>query len=700
MERSVASEKPRSKKYSNASGSLRRSSAKALRQSPAFEEDIELRQLLQNIQALEKGDFSVRMPTHSSGLISEIGVALNEIIQNFKDTTRKNQEQDWLKSNLARFASMMQGQRSIASVAQLIMSELTPLVDSQQGTFFLAETEGDQTVLKLIASYAFTSENQTARSYRLKQGLIGQCAFDKKRIWIKQPEDGGLTIASSVVEFKPRNIIVLPISFEGDLKAVIELASIQPFREHYVSFLDQLADSIGVILNLIASNMRTEELLQELKRSNGELEVQAKELEEKAKLLEIKNNEIELASRSLEEKAEQLSMISKYKSEFLANMSHELRTPLNSLLILSKALADNKNKNLTDEQVKYALTVHSAGNDLLELINEILDLSKVESGKMLVSANNFYLEDLMSYLEQTFRPVAESKNLGFAVQISALVPRIICSDENRLQQILKNLLSNAFKFTDHGSVKMEVTLEDPGNPQSMLMFSVQDSGIGIASNKQQMIFEAFQQADGTTSRRYGGTGLGLTISREIAHLLGGLIEVESKPGQGSSFCLFLPQTYTGADATIAELQTDNEYEDLPLIDGAIFRGRKVLVVDDDVRNIFALSSVLKSYGIEVFHAENGRQSLEVLELHPEIEAILMDTMMPEMDGLEAIQKIRGKECPFQRNLPIISLTAKAMKGDREKCLEAGASDYITKPVDERTLFAVLYKWLMEGANAK
>jgi signal transduction histidine kinase/ActR/RegA family two-component response regulator len=700
MERSVASEKLRAKRYSNASSSLRGSLSKSQKRHSSLQDENELRQLLQNIQALEKGDFSVRLPTTSRGLISEIGVALNEIIQNFKDTTRKNKEQDWLKSNLARFASMMQGQRSITSVAQLIMSELTPLVDCQQGTFFLAETEGREVLLRLIASYAFTSENQTARTYRLKEGLIGQCAFDKKRIWIKQPEDFGLTIASSLVELRPRNIIVLPISFEGDLKAVIELASIQPFRDYHVNFLDQLADSIGVILNLIASSMRTEELLQELKRSNGELEMQAKELEEKAKLLEIKNNEIELASRSLEEKAEQLSMISKYKSEFLANMSHELRTPLNSLLILSKALADNKSKNLTDEQVKYALTVHSAGNDLLELINEILDLSKVESGKMLVSAHNFYIEDLIGYLEQTFKPVAESKNLGFQIKVSPDVPRIIFSDENRLQQILKNLLSNAFKFTDHGSVQMELSLEDSGNPQSMLMFVVRDSGIGIASNKQQLIFEAFQQADGTTSRKYGGTGLGLTISREIAHLLGGLIEVESKPGEGSLFCLFLPQTYTGADATMAELQSENEFEDLPSVEGSVFRGRKILIVDDDVRNIFALSSLLKSHGIEVFHAENGRQSLEVLDLHPEIEAILMDTMMPEMDGLEAIQKIRSKQCPQQRNLPIISLTAKAMKGDREKCLEAGASDYITKPVDERTLFAVLYKWLMEGTNAK
>jgi signal transduction histidine kinase/ActR/RegA family two-component response regulator len=460
-----------------------------------------------------------------------------------------------------------------------------------------------------------------------------------------------------------------------------------------------LMDSIGVILNMISSSMRTEELLQELKRSNSELEAQAKELEDKAKLLEVKNQEVELASRSLEEKAEQLSLISKYKSEFLANMSHELRTPLNSLLILSKTLAENKEKNLTGEQVKFASTVHSAGQDLLALINEILDLSKVEAGKMPVNPKEVQVGDIKEHLDQTFRPVAEHKGLSFEITTSTALPKKIFSDENRLQQILKNLLSNAFKFTEKGTVKLSVGLGDKGKRYSVdtlnkaknvIVFRVTDTGIGIPREKQNMIFEAFQQADGTTSRRYGGTGLGLTISREIARLLGGMIEVQSEPGEGSEFSLYLPQKYTGADIPMGGApETVIEPPKLPI--DADFTGRKVMIVDDDMRNIFALTSIMKARGMNVVYAENGIEGLRVLKENPDMDIVLMDTMMPEMDGLQATVEIR--KLPEFATLPIISLTAKAMKGDREKCLEAGASDYVTKPVDEDGLLAVIYSWL-------
>ncbi|RYZ74812.1 MAG: response regulator, partial [Proteobacteria bacterium] len=424
----------------------------------------------------------------------------------------------------------------------------------------------------------------------------------------------------------------------------------------------------------------------------------AKELEDKAKLLEVKNQEVELASRSLEEKAEQLSLISKYKSEFLANMSHELRTPLNSLLILSKTLADNKDKNLSGEQVKFATTVHSAGQDLLALINEILDLSKVEAGKMAVTPKEVGLRDIQEYLEQTFKPVAEHKMLEFTTSVSADIPKRLITDENRLQQILKNLLSNAFKFTEKGQVKLEMSLASKdrrysldvlNNAKNVVVFKVIDTGIGIPRDKQNLIFEAFQQADGTTSRRYGGTGLGLTISREIARLLGGMIEVESAPGAGSVFTLFLPQKYTPTDAVNVSQEELPTYTSLPA--DANFSGRKILVVDDDMRNIFALTSVLKARGMNVVFAENGKEGLEMLKANPDVDLVLMDTMMPEMDGLQATNEIR-KIDGFSE-LPIISLTAKAMKGDREKCLSAGASDYITKPVDEENLLSVMYTWL-------
>jgi len=650
--------------------------------------------------AVTKGDLTRSISVEAEGEVAALSENINQMIGNLKDTTQKNNEQDWLKTNLAKFSGMMQGQRSITSVAQLIMSELTPLVDARQATFFMLDTDGNEPILNLIASYAFTERRTVSNKYKLKEGLVGQCAFEKKRILLTNPPDDYVVISSSIVEEKPRNIIVLPVLFEGELKAVIELASLTPFTQNYINFLDQLMDSMGVILNMISSSMRTEELLRELKRSNAELEAQAKELEEKAKLLEVKNQEVELASRSLEEKAEQLSLISKYKSEFLANMSHELRTPLNSLLILSKTLAENRDKNLSGEQVKFASTVHSAGQDLLALINEILDLSKVEAGKMPVTPKAVELKEVQEYIEQTFRPVAGHKGLDFVITAAEDLPKNMFTDENRLHQILKNLLSNAFKFTDKGQVKLEIQVdhrrrefagEGVNMSKGSIIFKVTDTGIGIPPEKQRLIFEAFQQADGTTSRKYGGTGLGLTISREISRLLGGVIEVQSEPGVGSSFTLHLPQKYSGADMSPAPSQVEKQKEVTPLPKDADFTGRKILIVDDDVRNVFALSSVLKMRGMNVIYAENGRQGVKSLSENPDTDLVLMDTMMPEMDGLEATREIRG--IPEFANLPIISLTAKAMKGDREKCLAAGASDYVTKPVDEEYLLAVMYSWL-------
>jgi signal transduction histidine kinase/ActR/RegA family two-component response regulator len=443
--------------------------------------------------------------------------------------------------------------------------------------------------------------------------------------------------------------------------------------------------------------MRTEELLQELKRSNAELEAQAGELNEKAKLLEQKNSEVELASRSLEEKAEQLQLISKYKSEFLANMSHELRTPLNSLLILSKMLAENREGNLTPEQVKFASTVYTSGNELLALINEILDLSKVEAGKMQIDAREVRLDVVEQYLDQTFRHVAEQKGLTFEIETAAGLPRTIYTDVTRLQQILKNLVSNALKVTARGSVAVSIAVSS-ARPEMgggrLLAFAVRDTGIGIAKDKQKLIFEAFQQADGTTSRKYGGTGLGLTISREIARLLGGSIHVESAPGEGSTFTLLLPERYASADVSARpapESSFVREEPAPPLPADADFSGRTVLLADDDVRNVFAINSVLESRRMNVLHAENGREALRLLEANPGVDLVLMDTMMPDMDGLTAIQEIRRRE-QF-RELPIVSLTAKAMKGDRDKALEAGASDYVAKPVDPDRLLAVMHGWL-------
>ena len=649
--------------------------------------------------AVAKGDLTRSITVEAQGEVAALKDNINQMIGNLKDTTQKNQEQDWLKTNLARFSSIMQGQRNIVSVAQLIMSELTPLVDAQHGAFYMLDESSGEPAMHLIASYGFGGRKSLANSYKMRESLIGQCAFEKKRILLTEVPENFIYIATGMGEAAPRAVVVLPVLFEGEIKAVIELASFHRFHINHLTFLDQLMDSVGVILNMISSSMRTDELLQQLKKSNAELEAQAAELNDKAKLLEVKNNEVELASRSLEEKAEQLQLISKYKSEFLANMSHELRTPLNSLLILSKMLAENPGGNLTPEQVKFAQTVYTSGNDLLSLINEILDLSKVEAGKMPIDPKSFALSDVREYLEQTFRHVADQKNLVFDVKMEPGVPNTLYTDVNRLQQILKNLLSNAFKFTAKGSVTMTVKPGPFERGESMISFAVTDTGIGIVPEKQKLIFEAFQQADGTTSRKYGGTGLGLTISREIARLLGGSIEVVSVPDQGSTFTLNLPCTYAGAEIAPEAMKDEapREEEDVPpLPQDADFGGTRVLVVDDDMRNIFAIRSVLEGHGIHVLHAENGKMALEVLNTNADINLILMDTMMPEMDGLTATRAIRDI-LQFQ-SLPIISLTAKAMKGDREKALEAGASDYVTKPVDPEKLLAVIYMWRRRSAE--
>jgi len=1026
--------------------------------------------------AVTNGDLTRTITVEARGELDELKRNINQMISNLKETTERNQEQDWLKTNLAKFSRMMQGQKDLESISRLIMSELTPLVGAHHGAFFLADDDAGL-LLKLIASYAYKERKSVANRFRPGEGLVGQAALEKKPILLTGVPEDYIVISSGLGEAPPRNIIVMPVLFEGEVKAVIELGSFQPFNQIHQVFLDQLAESVGVVINMIAANMRTEELLEqsqkltqelqsqsrelqtqqeELRRTNAELEAQARtlkaseealrdqqeelqqvneELEEKASLLaeqnrkvEQKNSEVEAARRELEEKAEQLALSSKYKSEFLANMSHELRTPLNSLLILARLLADNKDANLTEKQVEYANTILASGTDLLNLINDVLDLSKVEAGKMEINPADVYLKDVTSYVDRSFRPMAEQKGLALNLNIETDVPETLWTDGQRLQQVLKNLLSNAFKFTHEGNVSLTVRKADKsrrfGNPHldtadEVLAFAVGDTGIGIPRDKQKLIFEAFQQADGTTSRKYGGTGLGLSISREITRLLGGEIRVESAEGEGSTFTLFLPREWPGeprgygggddedeggnggsgnggfgggrgpspvaatpapaparnrprprpggeaepAEAPTVErrrrprepqavgihddrasvepgdrvvliiendpafarilldmarekgfkalvgldgesgLELVDEFHpdavtldiDLPGIDGwtvldrlkhdtetrhipvhivsgvgkrqrglrqgalsylekpvskdaldsaferistfladgvkrllvveddetqrmsiielvgeedveitavasaeealrelsekhydcmvldlglqgtdgfklleqvksndamqdlpiiiytgkelsredetqlrryaetiilkdaksperlldetalflhrveaklpeqkrrmlerlhstdTAFSGKKVMIVDDDVRNIFSLTSVLEGQGMGVVFAENGKDAVEVLKANPDVDIVLMDVMMPEMDGYETTRAIR--EMPEFAELPIISLTAKAMKGDREKSISAGASDYITKPVDTDQLLSLMRVWL-------
>jgi signal transduction histidine kinase/HAMP domain-containing protein/DNA-binding response OmpR family regulator len=843
----------------------------------------QVRSIAEVATAVTKGDLTRSIAVEASGEMAALKDTINEMISNLKEQTLKNAEQDWLKTNLARFSRMLQGERDLATVSNLIMSELAPLVNAQYGVFYVTKREEEETKLELVASYGAESPDELKQEFRLREGLIGQAAADRRPILLKDVPPEFIRIGSGLGHLTPANVNILPALFEDEVKAVIELASFNEFNETHQSFLDQLMESVGIVLNTIAATMRTEGLLKqsqllttelqarqtELTRKQQELHATNEELQEKAQLLEnekkqveAKNLEIEMARRALEEKAEQLALTSKYKSEFLANMSHELRTPLNSLLILSKLLSDNAQGNLNDKQVEFARTINSAGSDLLNLINDILDLSKIESGTVSIEVGEMPVHNLKQHMERTFRQLASDKNLDFNVKFDGKLPETIRTDEKRLQQIVLNLLSNAFKFTSKGGVTLGVSCAESGwspthpvlrNADRAIEIAVTDTGIGIPEDKQKLIFEAFQQADGTTSRKYGGTGLGLSISREIARLLGGELQVRSRPGEGSTFTLYIPleaeasvsapgdtigaparYDNSGAvipsalptsfevnddrddlgkepfvlivedDPTFATILLDAAHEaglkgvvstagagtlnmarklqptaitlDLGLadIDGFVLldllkhdpqtshlpihvisgvdrsqsvigmgafgvtekpakredlvrvfkdlaenghspkprrkkasatparpiaelAGSKVLIVDDDIRNIFSLTSVLESHDVEVLHAERGKDGILILEQTPGVDVALIDIMMPEMDGYETMQQIRKR--PELAELPLIAVTAKAMKGDRQKCLDAGASDYIAKPVDIELLLALLRVWVARSREA-
>jgi len=647
----------------------------------------QVRAIAEVATAVTAGDLTRAISVEARGEVLQLKDNINQMIANLRDTTRANKEQDWLKTNLAKFSSMMQGQRSIEALARLIMSELTPLVSAQQGLLYILENEeSGAPALRLLSTYAFESRKQLSNRFELGEGLVGQCALERKTILVTNVPREYVAIRSGLGNAPPLNIVVLPVIFEGQLKAVIELASFQSFTAIHVTFLEQLVQSIGVVFNMIGASMRTEELLQELQRSNSELGARSRELEEKASELEYKNREIARASASLEEKARELARASKYKSDFLANMSHELRTPLNSLLILAKLLSENEERTLTPQQVEFARTICSSGHDLLSLINEILDLSKVEAGKVEVKPQQVSIVELCDFVERSFRKIAEQKAVELRIHVATDAPKSIHTDPLRLQQILKNLLSNAFKFTSAGHVALAVRAEHAG-----VSFAVSDTGIGIAEDKQRIIFEAFHQADASTSRTYGGTGLGLAISRELVRLLGGEIAVQSAIGEGSTFTVTVPLAMSGGGppSSIKRLEAPA----VPRLASALL-GRKVLVVDDDVRNAYAIRSLLESRGMVVVIAESARASLDALHKNPDVDVVLMDIMMPEVDGYDATRNIRAMEA--FRDLPIIALTSKAMVGDREKVLAAGCSDFVPKPVDNDELLDAISNWLSKN----
>jgi len=715
-------------------------------------------------EKMADGDLSVTLP--DSDRQDEIGVltrTFNQMIVNLRNTTQKNDEQNWLKSNLAEFTQMLQGQRNLKSVSRMILSNLAPLVGASQGVFYAMESIDNDPVLKLLSSYAYKERKNVANQFRLGEGLVGQSALEKQRILLTQVPNDYIRITSGLGEASLLNIIVLPILFETQVNAVIELASFGSFKELHLTFLEQLSEILGVFLNNIASQFQTQQLLEEsvaltqelqtqqeelqqsnqrlkeqaheleesqflVKQSNEELQQLNEDLEEKAELLEAqnqevarKNQQVERARQSLEEKAEQLALSSKYKSEFLANMSHELRTPLNSLLILARLLADNSLNNLTDKQVEYSQTIYSAGTDLLELINDILDLAKIESGTMSLDIEQIVLADLETSLEQTFRQVAQNKELSFTIQLDDKLPPTIYNDSKRLQQILKNLLSNAFKFTQQGGVKLQIDIAteagEVDNP--MIAFAVSDTGIGILAEKQKIIFEAFQQADGTTSRKYGGTGLGLSISRELAQLLGGRIELVSQPGQGSIFTLYLPRRQekngqntltTSSSEPITSIRTASIIKELPMVESSpttvdtsasakvlstfpseipddreiIQPGDRILlIIEDDDKFARILLDMARQQGFKTIVSLQSKLGLALAQ-QVKPNAIMLDIHMPEMDGWTVLDRL--KHNPNTRHIPvhILSVDERQQRG-----LQLGAITYLQKPVSPEALTQVL-----------
>jgi CheY-like chemotaxis protein/signal transduction histidine kinase/HAMP domain-containing protein len=680
----------------------------------------QVRAIAEVATAVTKGDLTRSIQVDARGEVAELKDNINTMIGNLRLTTDVNTEQDWLKTNLARFTNMLQGQRDLTTVGRLLLTELTPLVNAHMGVIYQVENE-DSPQLRLLSAYAGDGINPNPLIVQFGDGLIGQCAMDKRQRLVSDIPADAVPINSALLRVVPKNLVVLPVLFENQVKAVIELASVSVFTTSQMTFLEQLTDSIGIVLNSIEATMQTEGLLKQSQQLAGELQTQQKELqqtneqlEQKAQQLaernvevERKNQEIEQARRALEEKATELSLTSKYKSEFLANMSHELRTPLNSILILGQQLTENPDGNLSPKQVEFARTIHGAGTDLLNLISDILDLSKIESGTVTVDAEEILTSNLLETVGRPFRHEAENRQLSFHTDVDPNLGRSIVTDSKRLQQVLKNLLSNAFKFTAEGGVRLSVSAavggwsaEHPVLNQSpaVIAFEVSDTGIGIPPEKQKLIFEAFQQADAGTSRKYGGTGLGLAISRELASLLGGEIHLQSTPGKGSTFVLYLPLKYSGP--TVApRVNTLSQYNAAPALQVAtqervieqlpddrlnLEPGDTILlIVEDDPHYARVLIDLARDKGFKVLVAARGAEALDLAKQFQPT-AVSLDVFLPDMLGWTVLSQL--KHNPLTRHIPVQIIT---LDEDRQHALARGAFAYVSKPTTTEGVSAAL-----------
>ncbi|RFF28831.1 MULTISPECIES: ATP-binding protein [unclassified Wenzhouxiangella] len=714
----------------------------------------QVRAIAEVAAAVTEGDLTRQVNIEARGEVAALMDSLNEMIRNLRETTRQNLEQDWLKTNREQFTRMLQGHRDLGTASSMILSELAPLVSAQHGVFYTMTGTSDATdpVLSLQAGYGFEERRKLSTAFRLGEGLVGQCAKEKKRILLTEVPSDYIRINSGLGAAPPLNIVVLPILFEGSVRAVIELASVNAFTATHLKFLDQVMENIGLVLSSLEANTLTETLLaqsqslaEELRTQQEELRASNADLGSQAAQLAEQNTQAEHSRDLLEEKAGQLTLSSKYKSEFIANMSHELRTPLNSLLMLAEQLENNPDGNMTDVQVEYARVIRSSGQDLLALLNGILDLAKVESGTVVAKFDDVSVDALCETLRGEFAPVAKVQGLEFSVGTDPDCPKTLVTDLQRLRQILKNLLANALKFTADGGVHVSIGPAQSGwsagssslaDAAAVVAFSVSDTGIGIEGEDHARIFEEFAQCDGSTGRSHGGTGLGLSISRNLANLLNGNISVASTPGEGSTFTLYLPvdglavagqakpadseSATPVADGSRPKAKSATPVADRPVVERAPepvmakaptpaetmqpvrnapadLQGTRVLVVDDDFRNLFALTALLERSRAKVLTAESGADALAMLvDGGGAVDIVLMDIMMPVMDGYETIRAIRGLD--GLKNLPIIAVTGKVVSGERERCIAAGANDYVPKPVDTNELLTALEPWLKRVAR--
>ena len=682
--------------------------------------------------AVTKGDLTRSIQVAARGEVADLKDNINQMILNLKETTQRNTEQDWLKTNLARLTRMLQGQRDVVTGSRMLLSELAPLVASQHAVLYLMQGQGSRQQLKLLASYGYQERKNLSKEWLIGEGVVGQAAFEKQRILIANVPDDYIQIASGLGQATPRNIVVLPILFEGQVKAVIELAAFERFLPIHLNFLDQVAEGLGIVFNSIETASSTEALLQqsqslaselkqqqdELQKTNAELEQKARQLSDQNAEVERKNREIEVARSNLQEKAEQLALTSKYKSEFLANMSHELRTPLNSLLLLAEQLRQNRERNLTDKQVEMIKIIHGSGTDLLHLINDILDLSKIEAGSVMLEIEDVPTGELVEHVEQTFRHLAEVKGLAFKVDFAPDLPASVRTDEQRLKQVLKNLLSNAIKFTSRGSVTLIARIARYGWSSShqalnraplVIAFAVADTGIGIPQSKQKLIFEAFQQADASTSRRYGGTGLGLAISREIANLLGGGIKAESEEGVGSTFTLYLPQQLQGMQEQVPQWRTHTAHRQPSLAAElrsevsrraatreAAARGMAIyddratvspqdkllLIIEDDPVFASALQDMAHENGFKTLVTASGEEGVDLARKYRPA-AVTLDLILPDTDGWSIADRLKDR--PETRNIPVHVISVRDRPASSG---QHGIASYTAKPADVSTLAQV------------